>query len=127
MEMSRTAMYLSLTLLAVACAAAYVCSRAVSRHFLARPIVEDWAGRSGYELLSWSWRTLRRGPFYWRTLGHTSLTQIYVFRVTARENTGTIRRGWICCYLRGSRAAFDTSFNPETDYAEVVWEEAAGV
>src|SRR5882724_1725654 len=120
MEMSQTAANLSLIILAVACAAAYLTSRAVSRYFLARPVIEDWASRSGYELLSWGWRTLRRGPFYWRTLGRSMLTQMYVFHVAVRENTGATRHGWVCCYLRGSRAAFDTSFHPETDYAEVV-------
>ena len=65
----------------------------IAWHFSrSRSLLEQWAGRNGFELIETEHRSLARGPFFWTTAkGQT------VYRVTVRTPEGTVRRGWVRC------------------------------
>lgn len=55
-------------------------------------IVESWASRNGYTLLSAEQRHMMRGPFFWTTArGQT------VYYITVRDQHGMVRSGWLRC------------------------------
>ena len=58
----------------------------------ARRILEGWARKNGYRILSsrvcWFWP----GPFFLRRSARQ-----WVFRVTVADGSGQTRRGWVAC------------------------------
>jgi len=55
-------------------------------------ILDDWAAKNNYQILSSELRWLRRGPFFW-----TSTKNQIVYYVTVRTLDGTTKRGWVRC------------------------------
>ena len=75
-----------------------------------RSVLEQWANRSGYQILHSEYRNFVRGPFFWTTSkGQT------VYYVTVRDDTGRVRNGWVRCG--------GMFLGLMTDEAEVRWED----
>ena len=53
-------------------------------------MLEQWARDNGMELIEAERRFLRRGTYWWRTARGQE-----VFRVTVRDNSGQVRRGYV--------------------------------
>jgi hypothetical protein len=73
-------------------------------------ILESWAARNDYRVLSSELRWIHRGPFFWTT----SKNQI-VYYVEVKTSDDTVKRGWVRCggWWRGVFL----------DKAEVRWDE----
>ena len=54
-------------------------------------LLKKWARDNGLELLSASFRPIRKGPYMWSSRGQA------VFRVEARDREGRTRQGWVRC------------------------------
>jgi hypothetical protein len=54
-------------------------------------LLKKWARDNGFELLSASFRPIRKGPYMWSSRGQA------VFRVEARDVEGRTRQGWVRC------------------------------
>lgn len=54
-----------------------------------RNMVEQWARDNGMELIEAERRFLRRGTYWWRTAKGQE-----VFRITVRDSSGQVRRGY---------------------------------
>jgi hypothetical protein len=58
-----------------------------------RSLLEQWAERNGYHILSRRYRSFFKGPFFW-----TSSRGQAVYHVTVEEKEGGRRRsGWVRC------------------------------
>lgn len=57
-----------------------------------RRMIEDWADREGYRIISAKYRWLRRGPFFWGTS-----KQQTVYRIRVVDSKGVTRSGWARC------------------------------
>ena len=55
-------------------------------------ILENWALRSGYRVVSRNYAWFFKGPFFW-----TSNRNQVVFRITAQDQSGNMRSGWVRC------------------------------
>jgi len=58
----------------------------------AQDMVDQWAATNGLQVLSRERRTFRRGPFFFRTGKGQE-----VYYVTAQDQAGNIRRGYVRC------------------------------
>lgn len=61
-------------------------------HARGRSMLETWAYRKGYELLSREECWFFRGPFFWGTSEGQK-----VYKVTVREAEGAVRHGYVRC------------------------------
>ena len=73
-------------------------------------LIEQWADKNGYRIVSRKYRWLRKGPFFW-----TSSRGQTVYYVTMEDVQGNQRHGWVRC---GS-----WFFGLLSDYVEVSWED----
>ncbi len=55
-------------------------------------ILNNWALRNGYRVLSRNYAWFFKGPFFW-----TSNRSQVVFRITAQDQSGNTRSGWVRC------------------------------
>ena len=75
----------------------------------AKSILQRWADKNGYEILSSEYR-LMGGRFWWR---RTENQEVYY--VTIRTSEGQVRRGWVRCG--------GWFFGILSDQADVEWDE----
>ena len=73
-------------------------------------LLEQWAGKNGYRIVSREHRYIRKGPFFW-----TSPRGRTVYYVTVEDEQGNQRHGWVRC---GS-----WFFGLVSDHVEVRWED----
>ncbi len=55
-------------------------------------ILDQWADKSGYRIVSGEYRHLLKGPFFW-----TSSRGQTVYYVTVEDEQGNQRHGWVRC------------------------------
>ena len=73
-------------------------------------LLEQWAGKNGYRIVSSEYCYLRKGPFFW-----TSSRGQTVYYVTLEDVQGNQQHGWVRC---GS-----WFFGLLSDNVEVRWED----
>ncbi len=81
------------------------------RHYSStRGVLEHWAEKNGYHILSSEPRSFRRGPFFWTTSERQE-----VYYVSVETSQGEVRSGWVRCggWLWGLFS----------DYADVRWDD----
>jgi hypothetical protein len=55
-------------------------------------LLEGWAAKNGYRLISQEYRSVFKGPFFW-----TSSEEQTVYYVTVEDRNGQRRSGWVRC------------------------------
>ncbi len=55
-------------------------------------LLEEWARRNGFQIISREYRNFFRGPFFWTTGRHQT-----VYYVVVEDQQGNKRRGWVRC------------------------------
>jgi hypothetical protein len=55
-------------------------------------LLENWAEKNGYQIISREYRHVFKGPFFW-----TSSRGQTVYRITVEDGQGNQRSGWARC------------------------------